>query len=167
MNTRQSLAQTSDTLPLGEVVSTLPETDTNFPRERLQHLLSRAWQLLECSPLEASAPAREAELLARRIGDNRSWAHSHLIWGVSSLYGADAHEALTLFSRALAGYRFLGDEQGQWWCMKAMTYAWRFLGDGVQSREIETLIQQFADWPTYAASAAWLRWFETDNVGKA
>lgn len=116
--------------------------------------------MLEHNPLEAIPPAREAELLARRIGDNRSWSHSHLIWGISSLYAADAHEALNLLSRALAGYRFLGDEQGQWWCMKAMAYAWQFLGDGLQSKEIESQTRQFADWPTHAASALWLRWFE-------
>jgi tetratricopeptide (TPR) repeat protein len=121
--------------------------------------LREAWFQLEQQPLEAAVLARQAEHLARRSGDNRAWAQSFFIWGVSSLYGGDNHEAISLLSRALAVYRFLGDEQGQWSCLKAIALAWGYLGDANQALETHAHANAFKRQAEFARTARWLHWF--------
>lgn len=77
--------------------------------ENLQQLLREASHKLE-QPQESSAPARRTEHLARCTGENRAWAQSLFVWGVASLCDGETHEAIGLLSRALAVYRFLGEE---------------------------------------------------------
>ncbi len=139
-------------------------TDIHHPtvRESLQQLLRDAWTMLELQPLEAAVPARRAEHLARRKGDNRAWAQSLFIWGVSSLYAGDTHEAIGLFSRALAVYRFLDDEQGQWSCLKAIALAWGYTGDAAQALETHSHANAFKRHAEFAARARWLHWFATN-----
>jgi tetratricopeptide (TPR) repeat protein len=127
--------------------------------ENLQQLLQDAWARLETQPQEALVPARRAECLARRVGDNRAWAHSLFIWGVTSLYSGNTHEAIALFSRALAVYRFLGDEQGQWSCLKAIALCWGFTGDAAQAQETHSQADAFLRQAEYASQARWLDWF--------
>ncbi len=131
--------------------------------ENLQSLLREAWIKLEQQPLEAALPARRLEHLARRSGDNRVWAQSLFIWGVSSLYAGDAHESIALFSRALAVYRFLGDEQGQWSCLKAIALAWGNSGDAAQALETHSHANAFLRQAEFSAKARWLHWFCTSG----
>ncbi len=141
-------------------MSTLTHTHHPLIRESLRQLLREACIKLELQPLEAALPARRAEHLARREGDNRAWAQSLFIWGVSSLYAGDAHEAIGLCSRALAVYRFLDDEQGQWSCLKAIALAWSYAGDAAQALETHSLANAFEREAEFAARARWLHWFE-------
>ncbi len=141
-------------------MSTLTHIHPTVP-ESLQQLLSDAWTLLERHPLEAAVPARKAEHLARRKGDNRAWATSLFIWGVSTLYGGDTPQSLVLFSRALAVYRFLDDEQGQWSCLKAIALAWGYAGDAAQALETHSQANAFKRHAEFAARARWLSWFST------
>ncbi|MCX7784311.1 MAG: hypothetical protein N2318_11800 [Meiothermus sp.] len=140
-------------------MSTLTDVHQPTVHENLQQLLRDAWIKLEQQPFEAAALARRAEHLARRTGNNRAWAQSLFIWGVSSLYGGDSHEAIGLLSRALAVYRFLDDEQGQWSCLKAIALAWGYLGDAVQALETHSYTNAFKRQAEFAAKARWLRWF--------
>jgi len=126
---------------------------------RLESLLAQAWQALNQSPESSSGLAREAEHLARRLGDNHNWAHSLLIWGASALYAGQAQEAITLLSRALAVYRFTGDEQGQWSCLMAIARAWTHLGEVEQAHETQAVAHGFPQHEDFSAQAAWLRWF--------
>lgn len=141
------------------VMSTLTDVRQPTVRESLLKILKDAWVNLEQQPLEAAALARRAEHLARRHGDNRAWAQSLFIWGVSSLYGGDGHEAIALLSRALAVYRFLNDEQGQWSCLKAIALAWGYLGDAAQALETHSHANAFKRQAEYANKARWLHWF--------
>ncbi|RIH78750.1 hypothetical protein [Meiothermus hypogaeus] len=143
-------------------MSTLTDAYQPTERENLQQLLAVAWFKLEQQPLEAAVLARRAEHLARRSGNNRAWAQSLFIWGVCSLYGGDNHEAIVLLSRALAVYRFLDDEQGQWSCLKAIALAWGYLGDAVQALETHSQANTFKRQAEFAGKARWLRWFATN-----
>ncbi|MCS7067054.1 MAG: hypothetical protein N2Z75_02505 [Meiothermus sp.] len=140
-------------------MSTLTDVDQPIVRENLHQLLKDAWIKLEQQPLEAAVLARRVEHLARRYGNNRAWAQSLFIWGVGSLYGGDAQEAIGLLSRALAVYRFLDDEQGQWSCLKAIALAWSSLGDAAQALETHCHANAFKRRAEFAAKAGWLRWF--------
>ncbi len=140
-------------------MSTLTDVHQSTLRENLQQLLTEAWVKLEQQPLEAAVLARRAEHLARRYGNNRAWAQSLFIWGVSSLYEGDSHAAIGLLSRALAVYRFLDDEQGQWSCLKAIALAWGSLGDAVQALETHSQANAFKRQTEFSSKARWLRWF--------
>lgn len=140
-----------------DTVSGVPSTELH--KSRLEALLARAWQTLSRDPEGASGPAHEAEHLARRLGDNRSWAQSLLIWGISVLYAGQAREAITLLSRALAVYRFTGDEEGQWGCLVAIAKAWHYLGDPEQASETQAVADRFTHRERFEAGAAWLSWF--------
>ncbi len=141
-------------------MSTLTDVHQTTVWENLQRLLKAAWVNLELQPLEAAAMARRAEHLARRSGDNRAWAQSLFIWGVSSLVGGDGHDAIALLSRSLAVYRFLGDEQGQWSCLKAIALAWGHLGDTAQALETHSQANAFKGQAEFLREARWLRCFE-------
>ncbi len=140
-------------------MSTLSNFHNLVSRENLEQLLAEAESQLAQAPAQAAEPARRAEHLARRKGDNRAWAQSLFIWGVSSLHSGSAHEALELFSRALAVYRFLGDEQGQWASLKAIGLAWGHLGDTAQARDCLAQASAFPRQAEFTARATWLRWF--------
>lgn len=128
-------------------------------RQRLEPLLSQAWQTLGRDPEEAAVPARQAEHLARQIGDNHAWAQSLFIWGVSVLYVGQAHDAITLLCRALAVYRFTGDEEGQWNCLTAIAKAWHYLGDPEAATGSQAAAEGFAHHELFATGAGWLEWF--------
>ena len=134
-------------------------------RENLQQLLREAWHKLEQQPQESSAPARRAEHLARCTGENRAWAQSLFVWGVASLYDGETHEAIGLLSRALAVYRFLDDEEGQWSCLKAIALAWSQAGDAVQALETHSLANSFKRQALFLQRAHWLRWFSSTDTG--
>lgn len=140
-------------------MSALTNTHQPTVRENLQRLLREAWHKLEQQPLESSAPAQRAEHLARCTGENRAWAQSLFVWGVASLYEGGTHEAITLLSRALAVYRFLGDEEGQWSCLKAIALAWSHAGDTTQALETHAAANSFKRQAEFSARANWLRWF--------
>lgn len=128
--------------------------------ERLHQRLGQAWQLLEKNPHQAGQAAREVEHLARTVGDNRAWADGLFIWAVGSLYAADTSEAITLASRALAVYRFLGHPQGQWSCLSLIATAWRYLGDGKQAQESHRQATFVLENASFEQRAIWLKWFK-------
>lgn len=140
-------------------MSALTNTHQLDTRENLQRLLREAWQKLALQPPESRAPARRAEHLARCTGENRAWAQSLFVWGVASLYERETYEAITLLSRALAVYRFLGEEEGQWSCLKAIALAWSHAGDAVQALETHAAANSFKRQAEFSARANWLRWF--------
>lgn len=146
-------------IPWRVVMSALTNTHRPTVRENLQRLLREAWHKLEQQPLESSALAQRAEHLARCTGENRAWAQSLFVWGVASLYEGETHQAITLLSRALAVYRFLGDEEGQWSCLKAIGLAWGYAGDTVQAFETHAVADRFKRRAEFLARATWLRWF--------
>ncbi|MCS7058242.1 MAG: hypothetical protein NZ849_05795 [Meiothermus sp.] len=132
-------------------------------RERLRQLLEEAWCALEEYPPKASRLACQAEHLARCRSDNRAWAESLFIWGIAHLYEGDSQQAIPLFSRALAVYRFLGDEEGQWGCLRAIALAWARAGETQEALETYHQAQTFPHQAEFAARARWLRWFEVSN----
>jgi len=140
-------------------MSTLTDNQHLAERENPQQLLKDAWIKLEQEPLQAAGLACRAEHLARCRGDNRAWAESLFIWGLSILHDGNAHEALALFSRALAVYRFLDDEQGQWSCLKAIALAWGYTGDAAQAHKTHVQANAFQRNTEFTARAHWLRWF--------
>ncbi|RDI95075.1 tetratricopeptide repeat protein [Meiothermus sp. QL-1] len=103
--------------------------------------------------------------MARRMGDNRAWAESLFIWGVVSLYRGEPTEAIPLLSRALAVYRFLEDEGGQWACLRAIALAWERAGDRAQALETLNQAQSLPHQARLTAQARWLRWFEDGQAG--
>lgn len=146
-------------LPWPVVMIALTNTHQPALRDNLQRLLREAWDKLERQPRESAAPARRAEHLARCSGENRAWAQSLFVWGVASLYEGDSQEAIVLLSRALAVFRFLNDEQGQWSCLKAIALAWGYAGDAVQALETHSIANTFNRQAEFASKAGWLRWF--------
>ncbi|WP_027881838.1 hypothetical protein [Meiothermus rufus] len=132
-------------------MSTLSNFHKLASRENLEQLLAEAESKLAQAPAQAAEPARRAEHLARRKGNNRAWAQSLFIWGVSQLYSGSIHEALGLFSRALAVYRFLGDEEGQWASLKAIGLAWGYLGDPTQAHDCHAQANAFPRQAEFAA----------------
>jgi hypothetical protein len=135
-------------------------SETANQGERLQQRLGQAWQLLEKSPVQAGNMAREVEHLARTLGNNRAWADGLFIWSVSSLCAADAPEAITLASRALAVYRFLGHTQGQWSCLTLIALAWNYLGDTAQAAESQRQADFTLGNTTFQQKTDWLKWFK-------
>jgi len=128
-------------------------------RENLRKLLHEAWTKLEEQPLESTVPARRAEHLARSMGENRGWAQSLFIWGVARLHAGEAQEAILLLSRALAVYRYLSDDEGQWSCLKAIALAWDHAGDAAQAQKTHSAANSFRRQADYSSRARWLRWF--------
>ncbi len=128
-------------------------------KHRLESLLSQAWQTLGHDPNAAGIPARQAEHLARQSGDNHAWAQSLFIWGVSVLYEGGGHEAITLLCRALAVYRFVGDEEGQWSCLSAIAKAWHYLGDAEEAVSSQAAANAFTHHELFETAATWLDWF--------
>lgn len=135
-------------------------THRDLIRERLELLLARGWEALDQNPLSAALPAREAEHLARTIGDNYAWAQSLLILGAASLYEGQPADAITVLTQSLATYRFLGHKEGQWYCLSAIAKAWHYLGDTDQASETQALATGFAQREGFERTASWLRWFE-------
>jgi hypothetical protein len=116
----------------------LAYSDNQNPLQvRLEHLVVQAWHQLADDPLAAGSGAREAQRLARNLGDSRLWFQSLFISGVSALYANQTHEGLVLLLHALGGYRSLEDEQGEWACLKAIAKAWDHLGDKEQASEAQ------------------------------
>jgi|YNPMSStandDraft_2_1061718.scaffolds.fasta_scaffold16843_1 hypothetical protein len=136
-------------------------TNKHLPtlHERLRKLLQEAWNKLEEQPSESFAPARQAEHLARCLGQDWAWAQSLFVWGVASLYEGDTHEAIALLSRSLAVFRFLNDEEGQWSCLKAIALAWGCAGDAIQALETHSTANAFSRQAEFVSRASWLRWF--------
>ncbi|RMH58049.1 MAG: tetratricopeptide repeat protein [Deinococcus-Thermus bacterium] len=134
--------------------------DAPTMRERLKQLLEEAWRVLEEHPPKAGGLACQAEHLARCQSNNRAWAESLFIWGIARLYEGDSHQAIPLFSRALAVYRFLGDEEGQWGCLRAIALAWARAGEPQEALETYRQAQAFPRRAEFAAKARWFRWFE-------
>lgn len=138
----------------------MPEYRDLSLNERLERLLAQGWQALDQNPLQAAPMAREAEHIARVISDNKAWAQSLLIWGIASLYEGRPEDAITVLAQSLATYRFLGDQEGQWYCLSAIARAWHYLGDSVQAAETRALAAGFAHKEVFEHSASWLRWFK-------
>ena len=151
---------------VSQFVHRLSYTEVANTSERLQSRLKQAKHLLEHNPIQAAGSAREVEHLARTLGNNEAWADGLFIWSVSSLASADASEAITLASRALAVYRFLGHTQGQWSCLTLISLAWNYLGDSDQSRESQRQADFVANHSSYTKSATWIRWFLVNRVSK-
>jgi hypothetical protein len=139
----------------------MPENRESVMRERLRHLLMQGWKALDQNPVAATPVAREAESLARNLGDNATWAQSLLIWGIAALYEGQAYQAIELLAQSLAVHRFLGDEEGQWYCLSAISSAWNHLGDTVQAAETRAVAAGFVGKHTFENAASWLRWFKT------
>ncbi len=124
--------------------------------ERLSALLSKGWAQLNNSESEVAKTGREAEHLARIQGDNSAWAQSLFLWGVGSLVMDSNHASIELLSKALAVFRFLDDERGQWNCLIAIARAWRKLGDLEQALETEAQANTFENKDIYRSSSEWL-----------
>lgn len=74
------------------------------------------------------------------------------------------HEAIGLLSRALAVYRFLDDEEGQWSCLKATGLARSHTGEAVQALETHPLANSFKRQDLFLQNANWLRWFSSTDT---
>ncbi|MER3554196.1 MAG: hypothetical protein C4331_07570 [Meiothermus sp.] len=139
--------------------STPTHSSSETLKSRLEASLSQAWQTLGRDPEAAAAPARESEHLARQMGNNHGWAQSLFIWGVSALYAGQAHDAITLLGRALAVYRFVGDEEGQWNCLSAIAKAWHYMGDTEEALATQAAAASLPHHELFATGATWLEWF--------
>jgi len=138
----------------------MPKNRESTMRERLRHLLLQGWKALDQNPVAAAPLAREAESLARNLGDNATWAQSLLIWGIAALYQEQACQAIELLAQSLAVHRFLGDEEGQWYCLSVIWRAWNHMGDALQAAETRALAEGFDHKHLFESTAPWLRWFE-------